>query len=110
MRIHVIQTGTVAIKQVQRQGRPSGNPILNMLLDPNWTEPMPIYAFVVGHPEGLIVVARRDCARGRTRVFPVVASVFPLCRSRMGAARGGDWPADARDWVRPYPSKEESGA
>ena len=39
MRIHVIQTGTVAIKQVQRQGRESGNPLVNALLDQNWTEP-----------------------------------------------------------------------
>jgi hypothetical protein len=29
MRIHAIQTGTVAIKQVQRQGSVVGNPILN---------------------------------------------------------------------------------
>src|SRR5436305_2414728 len=63
MRIHVIQTGTVAIKQVQRQGRPSGNPIVNILRDPTWTEPLPIYAFVVEHPEGLIVVDTGPTAR-----------------------------------------------
>jgi glyoxylase-like metal-dependent hydrolase (beta-lactamase superfamily II) len=63
MRIHVIQTGTVAIKQVQRQGRASGNPVLNILLDPNWTEPLPIYAFVIEHPEGLIVVDTGETAR-----------------------------------------------
>jgi N-acyl homoserine lactone hydrolase len=63
MRIHVIQTGTVAIKQVQQKGKESGNPILNMLLDPNWTEPLPIYAFVIEHPEGLIVVDAGETAR-----------------------------------------------
>ncbi len=63
MRIHVIQTGTVAIKQVQRQGRDSGNPLLNILRDPNWTEPLPIYAFVIEHPEGLIVVDTGETAR-----------------------------------------------
>lgn len=63
MRIHIIQTGTVAIKQVQRQGRGSGNPILNILLDRNWTEPLPIYAFVIEHPEGLIVVDTGETAR-----------------------------------------------
>lgn len=34
MRIHVIQTGTVAIKQVQRHGSTSGNPVVNILRDP----------------------------------------------------------------------------
>ncbi len=63
MRIHVIQTGTVAIKQVQRQGRPSGNPVVNILRDPTWTEPLPIYAFVIEHPEGLIVVDTGETAR-----------------------------------------------
>ena len=63
MRIHVIQTGTVAIKQVQRHGRTSGNPILNILRDRNWTEPLPIYAFVIEHPEGLIVVDTGETAR-----------------------------------------------
>ncbi len=63
MRIHVIQTGTVAIKQIQQRGRPSGNPVVNMLLDPTWTAPLPIYAFVIEHPEGLIVVDTGETAR-----------------------------------------------
>jgi len=63
MRIHVIQTGTVAIKQIQRQGRTSGNPVVNILSDPTWTEPLPIYAFVIEHPEGLIVVDTGETAR-----------------------------------------------
>jgi glyoxylase-like metal-dependent hydrolase (beta-lactamase superfamily II) len=63
MRIHVIQTGAVAIKQVQRQGRASGNPVLNILLDQTWTEPLPIYAFLIEHPEGLIVVDTGETAR-----------------------------------------------
>lgn len=63
MRIHVIQTGTVAIKKVQRQGRESGNPIVNILRDQKWTEPLPIFAFVIEHPEGLIVVDTGETAR-----------------------------------------------
>ena len=63
MNIHIIQTGTVAIKQVQVQRKPSGNPLLNILLDPQWTEPLPIYAFVIEHPEGLIVVDTGETAR-----------------------------------------------
>ena len=63
MRIHVIQTGTVAIKQVQRQGREAGNPLLNIVFDKNWTEPLPIFAFVIEHPEGLIVVDTGETSR-----------------------------------------------
>jgi hypothetical protein len=71
MRIHVIQTGTVAIKQVQRHGRTSGNPLVNMLRDPTWTEPLPIYAFVIEHPEGLIVVDTGETATWfRHRAIP----------------------------------------
>ena len=69
MRIHIIQTGTVAIKQVQRQGRTSGNPVLNILLDQNWTEPLPIYAFVIEHAEGLIVVDTGETARVAERGY-----------------------------------------
>ncbi|HEX9385483.1 MAG TPA: N-acyl homoserine lactonase family protein [Anaerolineales bacterium] len=63
MRIHVIQTGTVAIKSVQPEGRGKGNPILNIVLDKNWTEPLPIFAFVIEHSEGLIVVDTGETSR-----------------------------------------------
>ena len=63
MRIHVIQTGTVAVKSVQPQGREAGNPLLNIVFDKNWTEPLPIFAFVIEHPEGLIVVDTGETAR-----------------------------------------------
>ncbi len=92
MRIHVIQTGTVAIKQVQRQGRDSGNPLVNMLRDPNWTEPLPIYAFVIEHPEGLIVVDTGETARvAEPGYFPWWHPYF-----RFGV----------REWVKP---EEEIG-
>ena len=63
MRIHVIQTGTVAIKQVQRHGDTTGNRILNILRDPNGTEPLPIFGFVIEHAEGLNVVDTGETAR-----------------------------------------------
>ncbi len=63
MRIHLIQTGTVAIKQVQRQAREGGNPLLDIVFSKDWTEPLPIFAFVIEHPEGLIVVDTGETAR-----------------------------------------------
>ena len=92
MRIHVIQTGTVAIKQVQRQRRASGNPVVNLLRDPTWTEPLPIYAFVIEHPEGLIVVDTGETARVAERGY------FPWWHPYYRFA--------VREWVRP---EEEIG-
>jgi N-acyl homoserine lactone hydrolase len=64
MRIHAIQTGTVTVKTRQLSGRGHGSlRAINTLLDPTWTEPLPIYAWVIEHPEGLIVVDTGDTAR-----------------------------------------------
>jgi glyoxylase-like metal-dependent hydrolase (beta-lactamase superfamily II) len=64
MKIHAIQTGTVAIKtrQVQAVGHGTRRQ-LNMLLDRQWTDPLPIYAFAIEHPEGVIVVDTGETAR-----------------------------------------------
>ena len=64
MKIHAIQTGTVAIKtrQVEGVGRGARRQ-LNMFLDRQWTEPLPIYAFAIEHPEGVIVVDTGENAR-----------------------------------------------
>jgi hypothetical protein len=60
MRIHVIRIGTVAIKQVQRHDRTSGNLLVNILLDRNWTEPLPIFAFVIEHMATFLFIAIPD--------------------------------------------------
>ena len=92
MRLHILQTGTVAIKSVQRHGRTSGNPLLNVMFDRTWTEPLPIFAFVIEHPEGLIVVDTGETARAATPGY------FPWWHPyyRFGV----------REWVRP---EEEIG-
>ena len=64
MRVHAIQTGTVQIHQRQRSG--SGRGILrfaNTLLDSEWTEPLPIFAWLIEHAEGLILVDTGETAR-----------------------------------------------
>ncbi|MDA8069803.1 MAG: N-acyl homoserine lactonase family protein [Actinomycetota bacterium] len=64
MKIHPIQTGTVAIKTRQVHGTGHGvRRQLNMLVDREWTEPLPIYAFAIEHPEGVIVVDTGETAR-----------------------------------------------
>ena len=64
MRIHAIQTGTVTIKRSQVQGEGHGIlRSLHVLRDPAWTDPLPIYAWVIEHPDGLVVVDTGETAR-----------------------------------------------
>jgi glyoxylase-like metal-dependent hydrolase (beta-lactamase superfamily II) len=64
MKIHAIQTGTVALTASWREGVGHGRRrLLNTLLDREWTEPLPIYAFAIEHPEGVIVVDTGETAR-----------------------------------------------
>jgi N-acyl homoserine lactone hydrolase len=64
MKIHAIQTGTVALTKSWREGvGHGGRRLLNTLLDREWTEPLPIYAFAIEHPEGVIVVDTGETAR-----------------------------------------------
>ena len=45
MKIHAIQTGTVAIRPNQREGKGTGVArLIHTLSDRRWTEPLPIYA------------------------------------------------------------------
>jgi len=64
VKIHAIQTGTVAIKTRQVEGVGQGHRRqLNMFLDREWTDPLPIYAFAIEHPEGVIVVDAGETAQ-----------------------------------------------
>jgi N-acyl homoserine lactone hydrolase len=64
MKIHAIQTGTVALTMNWREGVGRGKRrLVHTLLDRRWTEPLPIYAFAIEHPEGVIVVDTGETAR-----------------------------------------------
>jgi glyoxylase-like metal-dependent hydrolase (beta-lactamase superfamily II) len=93
MKIHAIQTGTVAVKTRQREGVGTGKRrFVNMLLDREWTEPLPIYAWVIEHPEGAIVVDTGETSRAHEPgYFP---RWHPYFRSGL------------REWVHP---EEEIG-
>jgi glyoxylase-like metal-dependent hydrolase (beta-lactamase superfamily II) len=63
-KIHAIRTGTVEIKTRQVEGVGHGSRRqVNMFLDRRWTDPLPIYAFAIEHPEGVIVVDTGETAR-----------------------------------------------
>jgi len=88
MKIHAIKTGTVAIKSRQPQGLGHGRRrVLNTFIDREWTEPLPIYAFAIEHPEGVIVVDTGETARtSESDYFP---SWHPFFRFGL------------REWVSP---------
>ena len=70
MKIHAIQTGTVALTSAWREGVGHGRRrLLNAILDREWTEPLPIYAFVIEHPEGVIVVDTGEDTRASQRSY-----------------------------------------
>jgi N-acyl homoserine lactone hydrolase len=70
MKIHAIQTGSVAIKarQVEAVGHGARRQ-LNMLLDRQWIDPVPIFAFAIEHPEGVIVVDTGETARSAEAAY-----------------------------------------
>jgi N-acyl homoserine lactone hydrolase len=64
LKIHAIQTGTVRVKVCQTVGRGKGfMRQVNILLDRSWTEALPIYAWAVETPEGVVVVDTGETAR-----------------------------------------------
>ncbi len=77
MTIHAIQTGTVRIKTAQVEGRGHGlRRRLGVFADRRWTDWLPTYAWVIDHPEGVIVV---DTGQG-THLLETARSLHPYHR------------------------------
>jgi len=57
MRVHAIETGRVRIKQAQIEGRGHGLwRQLQPMRSQQWADWLPVYAWAIEHPEGVIVV------------------------------------------------------
>lgn len=66
MNVHALETGKVAVKTRQPEGRGSGvRRLASTFVDRAWTRPLPIYAWLIEHPEGLILVDTGETARTR---------------------------------------------
>jgi glyoxylase-like metal-dependent hydrolase (beta-lactamase superfamily II) len=77
MKLHAIQTGSVRIKTAQVEGRGrGGRRRLGIVTDRNWTGWLPTYAWVIDHPEGVIVV---DTGQG-THLLETGKSLHPYMR------------------------------
>jgi N-acyl homoserine lactone hydrolase len=69
-RIHAIRTGLVQVRRAQRMRQRSGvAAISDMLFDPEWTEWLPIFAWLIEHEEGLILVDTGETARVHERGY-----------------------------------------
>jgi len=70
MRIHAFRTGTVVVRTRQVVGVGHGTRRrLGTLLDRTWAEPLPIHAFAIEHPEGVIVVDTGQTSRATGRGY-----------------------------------------
>ncbi len=70
MNIHTIETGKVKITQNWRIGRDDGiKRFINTLFDSEFTEWLPIYVWVIEHPEGLIVIDTGISADANKRIW-----------------------------------------
>ena len=70
MKIHAIRTGTVSIHEKQRRGKGRGMMrLVNAILDRTWTDPLPIYAWLIEHPDGLMVVDTGETAASSRRGY-----------------------------------------
>ena len=77
MKIHAIQTGSVRIKTAQVEGRGRGlRRRLAVVIDRQWTQWLPTYAWVIDHSEGVIVV---DTGQG-THLLESSRSLHPYHR------------------------------
>jgi N-acyl homoserine lactone hydrolase len=69
-KIHPIQTGSVQVRQTQRARRRDGVAgLADMLTDPEWTEWLPIFCWLIEHDEGLILVDTGETARVHDRAY-----------------------------------------
>jgi N-acyl homoserine lactone hydrolase len=70
LKIHAINTGNVTIRPNQVEGKGAGPMrMLNVYLDKRWTQPLPIYAWAIEHPEGVVVIDTGETAKTAERGY-----------------------------------------
>ena len=65
IKVTAIQTGTVSIRPHHHCGEEGRGPIgrkIDMIRDKAWVEDLPIYTYLIEHPEGNFLVDSGDCA------------------------------------------------
>lgn len=70
VRLHALRTGLVQVRRAQRESRGSGfTRTTNMLFDDQWTDWLPIHAWIIEHDEGLILVDTGETAHVHERGY-----------------------------------------
>ena len=65
LRVHALTTGHVRVREAQVRGVGTGGARrLNVLREKQWTGPLPIHAWAIEHPEGVILVDTGEMAVG----------------------------------------------
>lgn len=67
MEIYPLKTGSVKVKQAQKRRETGG--MMRVITSHKWTEWLPIYAWLIKHPEGLFVVDTGETARTSNRGY-----------------------------------------
>jgi glyoxylase-like metal-dependent hydrolase (beta-lactamase superfamily II) len=70
VKVHAVKTGTIRIRPSHRAGNmnlPVWRRRLAIILDRDWTEPLPIYTYLIEHGEGLFLLDSGECARSAQR-------------------------------------------
>ncbi len=68
--VHAIRTGLVQVRRAQMESRGTGLArTANMLIGEDWSEWLPIYAWVIEHEEGVIVVDTGETSRVHERGY-----------------------------------------
>jgi N-acyl homoserine lactone hydrolase len=99
VRVHAIQTGTITVKRAYRT--PSGSNRLmrlnSVLLDRNWLT-IPVFTWVIQHPEGTIVVDTGESAQARNpEWFPAPQRPFWMSQYRFNVTPDQEIGAQLRD-------------
>ena len=70
-KVHAISTGLVRVKKPQMESPGGSMParLGHMLFDPEWSEWLPIYVWVIEHDEGLILVDTGETSRVHERGY-----------------------------------------
>jgi N-acyl homoserine lactone hydrolase len=66
VKVTAIQTGTANLHHLHEEAPLQWNPLrrkLGILRDTQWVGPVPIYSYLIEHPEGLFVVDTGDNSR-----------------------------------------------
>jgi glyoxylase-like metal-dependent hydrolase (beta-lactamase superfamily II) len=80
VKVHVLETGTVTIRE--RQLHPASGPLrrARMLADTRWAPPVPMRAWLIEHPEGLILVDTGETSRaGKPGYWPRASLYYRRC-------------------------------